>query len=312
MRLAGSTIGAAALAALPLVGVVELGLHVHEVHDAVPESDWVAAKDGIASQIAPDDLVTFAPYWSDPLGREAFGDAIMTMKRAARSDESRFARAWEVSIRGAHDETLSRWKKVSEHTYGRVTVALLENPTPSKVIDDLLDRVHPAHMAVSSVDASGVETPCAFQHGATSGGSTVVPQGLLVPANKFVCQGQGHVGVTVLHALDHHPHLCINTAPAQGATLRLRFAGITFGQSLVGHSGVQWVTERVPSHDRTTIAFSAFDRPLGTHTHKLGAGWVGFELPTPEIAGKKGELVADVGGSVQRYFCFEATTRGTQ
>jgi hypothetical protein len=297
-----------ALAAVPLVGLVELAMHVHQVRDVVDESNWVSARGAVIKDLRPDDLVTFAPYWSDPLGRRTFGDEIMTLRRAARSDEERFPRAWQVSIRGARDATLAGWKKLDEQRHGDVTVTLFENPAPRSVVDDLLDFVGAERMSVSRLDASGVEAPCVFQRGASAGGSTVVPQGLLVPADKFVCQG-GHAGISVLHALDHHPHVCINATPPQGGVLRLKFVGVTFGESLVGHSGVQWVAERNPSQERTTVAFSAFDRPLGTHTHKLGAGWGGFELPTPELEGKKGDLVADVGGSQQRYFCFEATTR---
>jgi hypothetical protein len=308
LRLAFRFPGAAILlSAVPFVGIVELGLHIHQVSDVVPERDWASARDAVAKELGPDDLVTFAPYWADPLGRRTFGDTIMTFERAARSDEARFARAWEVSIRGFHDPTLAKWRKVSEQHHGAVTVALFENPAPEKVIDDLIDFVGPGKMTVSRVEA-GAETPCTFQHGATAGGSTVVPQGLLVPADKFVCGG-GHVGVAVLHALDHHPHVCIEATPLQNATLKLVFKGVTFGASLTGHSGVQWVSERVPSQERTTVAFSAFDRPIATHTHKLGAGWVGFELPTEDLAGKKGDLVAEIGGSQQRYFCFEASTR---
>lgn len=305
LRLAGAAL---ALSALPLVGIVELALHVHQVSEVVPERDWAAARDAVAKDLRPDDLVTFAPFWADPLGRRTFGDAIMTFERAGRSDEGRFARAWEVSIRGAHDPTLARWKKVSETRHGDVTVTLLENPAPEKVLTDLVALVDPSRLSVSRIDASGVASACAFQRGATAGGSTVVPQGLLVPGDKFVCSG-GHVGVSVLHALDHHPHVCINATPLQGADLQLVFKDVAFGEAVFGHSGVQWMTERVPTQDRTTVAFSAFGRPIATHTHKLGAGWVGFELPTPELAGKKGDLVAVVGGAQQRFFCFEATTR---
>jgi hypothetical protein len=292
---------------VPLVGALELVLHVKQTTvDVVPEKDWAAAREAVAKDLKPDDLVTFAPFWSDPLGRRSFGDEIMTPKRAARSDEARFGRAWEVSIRGFHDPTLERWKKVSEQKYGGVTVTLLENPAPEKVVSDLLDFVVPDRLSVSRIDANG-ESQCAFQRGATSGGSTVVPQGLLVPADKFVCSG-GHVGVTVLHDLTHHPRVCINANAGQG-TLRLKFSGVTFGDSIVGHSGIQWMGERAPSHNVATITFIVNDRPIGTHLHRHGAGWVNFELPTPELAGKRADLVADVGGQVDRFYCFEATTR---
>jgi hypothetical protein len=293
-----------------MVSVVELVLHVKQTGpDVVPEADWAAARDLVKAELEPDDLVVFSPFWADPLGRRTFGAEIATMKREGRSDERRFARAFEVSIRGEHDPELARWKKVKEQKTGLVTVNLLENPDYTKVIDDLVDLATPERLAVFRVDASGGEQPCIFQRGQSAGGSTVVPQGLLTPADKFICQGGGHVGVAVLHALDHHPHLCLYATPVSGGILRLRFADVAFGPSLHGHSGIQWQSERTPSAEKVSVAFSALDRPIGTHLHKVGAGWVGFEFPTAELVGKKAELVVDVGHSAQRQFCFEATTR---
>lgn len=292
---------------MPLVGLAELVLHVKQTSsDVVPESDWTAAREIVEAELRPDDLILFEPYWTDPLGRRTFGE-LATMKRSGRSDERRFARAFEVSIRGAHAPDLASWKELEATKVGAITVTLLENPSFTKVIDDTLDLVSPERLSVARVD-DGVEQPCTFQRGASQGGSTVVPQGLLVPADKFVCQG-GHVGVAVLHGIDHHPHVCIYATPMQGASLRMKFSNVTFGSSLHGHSGIQWVVERTPAPDKVAITFSAFDRWIGTHHHKIGAGWVGFELPTVELDGKKGDLVAEIAPSSQRQFCFEATTR---
>lgn len=295
------------LCAVPLVGLAELVLHVKQTSsDVVPESDWTAAREIVKAELQPDDLISFEPFWADPLGRRTFGE-LATMKRSGRSDERRFQRAFEVSIRGAHDTDLAGWKKVKETKAGAITVTLLENPSFTKVIDDTLDLVNPERLSVSRVD-DGVEQPCTFQRGSSQGGSTVVPQGLLVPADKFVCQG-GHVGIAVLHGLDHHPHVCIYATPMQGASLRMKFSSVTFGSSLHGHSGIQWLVERTPTPDKVAVTFSAFDRLIGTHHHKVGVGWVGFELPTAELEGKKGDLVAEIAPSSQRQFCFEATTR---
>ncbi len=293
---------------MPLVSAVELVLHIKQTSsDVVPDSDWELARDAVKAELHPDDLVVFAPFWADPLGRRTFGHEIATMKREGRSDVRRFARAFEVSIRGAHDDELAGWKKVKEAKHGAVTVTLFENPSYTPVIDDVLDLVNSERLSVSRVD-NGVEQACPFQRGASQGGSTVVPQGLLVPADKFVCQG-GHVGVAVLHGLDHHPHVCLYATPMQGATVRMKFSNVTFGPMLHGHSGIQWMAERTPSAEKVAVTFSALDRPIGTHHHKVGVGWVGFELPTPELDGKKADLVAEIAPSSQRQFCFEATTR---
>ncbi len=295
------------LAAVPLLGVLELALHLKQTRsDVTPSADWVAARDLIEADLRPDDLIVFEPFWADPLGRLSFGD-LASAKREARSDERRFRRAYEVSLRGAHHPALASWRELKTTRTGAITVTLRENPAFTPVIDDLLDFVGIDRLTVSRVDANS-EQPCPFQRGATQGGSTVVPQGLLTPAEKFVCQG-GHVGVAVLHALDHRPRLCIYATPMQGATVRMRFANVTFGTSLHGHSGIQWVDERNPADEKVSVAFSAFERPLGTHHHKVGAGWIGFEFPTPELSGKRGELVVELGPSGHRQFCFEATTR---
>lgn len=299
-----------ALAAVPLVGVAELVLHVKQTtDDVVPDADWTAARDSIKAEVKPDDLVLFAPFWADPLGREFFRDELAGIKREARPDESRFARAFEVGIRGAHRPELDGWKKVSERRVGKVTVGLYENPAPVKLQADLTDLVSPERMTVSRLDGAA-ETPCPFQRGPGQPGGLGVPQGPAVPGDKFVCNGGAYVGLAVLHALDHHPHLCIFASPPGGSgALRMKFSNVVFGSSLHGHSGVQWFNERTPSAERIQVAFSAEGRPIGTNSHRVGVGWTGFEFPTPELVGKKGDLVADVTGQGPRSYCFEADTR---
>lgn len=301
------SIASIALAAVPIVGVVELVLHVKQTSDVVPESDWDAAREAVKSDFKDDDLVLFAPFWADPIGREHFGDELAGVKREARPDETRFARAWEVSTRGEHRPEIAGWKRVSEKIAGKITIGLYENPSPARPKTDLVDLVKRGLVNVSKLERGG-ETPCAFQHGVGQPGGLGVPQGPAVPGDKFVCGG-GYVGVAVLHALDHHPHLCIFATPvAPPGAIRIRFANVEFGTAIHGHSGIQWMDERNGGGDRITTTFSAFGSPLGTAIHRAGAGWVNFEFPTPELAGKKGELVADVSGG-QRHYCFEADTR---
>lgn len=308
-RRALAGVGAWLLCLVPLVGLGELLLHAKQVSaDVAPEADWAAARELVEAALRADDLVVFAPYWADPIGRSVFGDEIATLGRAARSDERRFARAFEVSIRGARDEALEGWRELERHAAGAVTVTLYENPAHTEIIDDLVALAAPERLTVSRVDEEA-EQPCRFQRGASAGGSTIVPQGLLTPADKFVCPGGGHVGVAVLHDLGHRPRLCLYATPLQGASLRLRFSGVRFGESLFGHSGVQWVSERKPSAERVSIAFSTPDHRVGDHFHKVGAGWTGFELPTPELDGRTADLVAEIPPASQRQFCFEATTR---
>lgn len=295
------------LAVLPLVGVLELGLFFRDKAAVVGDGDWDAARESVAPELQADDLVLFAPFWADPLGRRAFGPTIMTPARAAFADTTRFKRAFEIAIRGQHRPEIAGWRKVSERKAGAVTIGVYENPTPSVVHTDLVDAARPDRLSVSRVDGA-TESPCTFMHGTTQGGTTVVPQGTLVPGDRFTCQS-GYVGVAVLHDLEHHPRRCIFTS-LPGGGVRLRFKDVRFGGLLHGHDGVQWINERTASGERFVVAFSAFGRPIGQKVHKVGMGFTGFEFPTPEFTGQKGELVVDVSGPTgQRYFCFEADTR---
>jgi hypothetical protein len=299
-----------ALCAVPLIGVVELVLHVKQTtSDVVPDADWTAARDAVKADAKPEDLVIFAPFWADPVGRRWFGDELAGLKREARPDESRFPRAFEIGIRGEHRSELEGWKKLSERQVGKVTIGIYENPAKVVLRTDLLDLATPERMTVSRVEG-GSEAPCPWQHGVGQPGGLGVPQGAALPPDRFNCPNGGYVGLAVLHALDHHPHLCLFASPQGGGSLKIRFSKVTFGTSLYGHSGVQWVNERTPSAERLQVAFSAFDRPIGSNVHRVGTGWTGFEFPTPELAGQKGDLVAEVLSPVpQRAYCFEADTR---
>jgi hypothetical protein len=297
------------LAAIPVVGVIELVLHVKQTSEVASDADWEAAKKAIASEVGPDDLVIFAPFWVDPVGREHFGDALAGVRREARPDETRYARAFEVGIRGEHREELEGWKKTSERTFGRVTVGVYENPAFVKPKLDLVDLIAPDRATVTRVEASGAEAPCNFQIGQGQPGGLSVPQGTAVPGAKFNCQGGGWVGVAVLHAMDHHPHMCIFVSPAgANASVRVTFKNVTFANAIHGHSGVQWIDDRNASGAVTTLAWSAFGRPIGANPHRTGVGWTGYEFPTHELAGKKGDLVAEIAGT-QGHYCFEADIR---
>jgi hypothetical protein len=183
-----------------------------------------------------------------------------------------------------------------------------ENPSFTKPLVDLVDLVGPEHATVVRVDDKG-EAACTWQRGAGQPGGLSVPQGPAVPGDKFVCPGGGYVGVAVLHAIDHHPHMCIFASPpGANGVLRIKFASVTFAQAIHGHSGVQWVDDRNASGEKVALTFSAFGRPIGVNPHRTGTGWINFEFPTPELAGRKGELIAEITGA-QPHYCFEADIR---
>lgn len=288
---------------MPLLGLAELGAHFVETRPIASDADWNAARDYVAANAKPEDLVAFAPRWADPLGREHFGAGIATLEREARPDETRFPRAFEVSVHGSHLKTLDDWKRVGQQRFGGVTVTTLENPSPAHVLDDLASMVDPQRMQVTRGEGE-----CRFSHAMVQSGG--LGFGPAIPGDRFVCSGGAFVGLSVVADLNYVPHRCIYAPPAGGPPTRIRFEGVRFGHALHGHHAIYVEAERDRRGSPVTLTFRAGDTTLGSVEHRDGDGWKPFELDTTALAGQTGDLVAEVSGQGERrMYCFEADTR---
>ena len=293
-----------AFAAVPVVGLLELVAHAIQTRSVASDPDWGAARTYVASQAKEGDLVAFAPRWADPIGREHFGPSLATIEREARPDETRFPRAFEVSIRGAHLPAFEGWQRASEQRFGSVTVTTWENPARAQVIDDLVSLVDPQRLRVSRGDSD-----CNFVHGTPQSGN--LGFGPAVPGDRFVCPGNGFVGVSVVADLDYVPRRCIFAPPPGNAPLHLRFDSVRFGHALHGHHTLYVEAERDKKGAPVTLSFKSGGSTLGTVTHRDGEGWKPFELDTSALAGQSAELVVEIAspGGDRRLYCFEADTR---
>jgi hypothetical protein len=292
---------------VPGLGLLELAAHAVQVRSGARlarEADWTAARDFVASQAKSEDLVAFAPRWVDPIGRERFGPQLATIEREAPADVTRYPRAFEVSVRGAHVADLARWRRSDQRRFGDVTVTTWENPEPAHVLEDLVSLVGPQRLRVSRGDSE-----CGFTHaGAQSGG---LGFGLGVPVDRFVCNSGGFVAVSVVPDLDYWPHRCIFAPPAGGAPLRLRFHDVHLGRALHGHHALYVEAERGRTGAPVTLTFRVGEAVLGTVVHRDGDGWKPFEFDTSDRAGTTVELVAEVSSTSgdRRMYCFQADTR---
>ncbi len=107
---------------------------------SVPDDDaWERAAQLVRAQHRPGDLVVFAPRWVDPVGRLHLGDLI-SLDDAGRMDADKYARIWELSIRGAHAAEVAQLAPAFEQT-GDVTVRRYDQ-TPVHVVADV--RAHVA------------------------------------------------------------------------------------------------------------------------------------------------------------------------
>lgn len=297
-----------ALALLPLAGLVELGAHFWQTSHVVPDRDWQQARDIVRSAAKKEDLISFAPRWTDPIGREIFGDELATLERVARADAERFPRAFEVSIRGGRDPELEGWRVAGEQRTGKVTVRTLENPAWIPTVDDLLSHVNPAGMQVLRRDSRG-ESACAWSPGSAQAGA--LGAGPAVPRDRFSCSS-GAVGITVSADLDYHARRCLMAYPPGGtAALVITFRDVKFGDVLHGHHGLYVEAERQKDGAPVSLAFRSGERSLGKVVHRDGEGWKSFDLPTSELKGQTGDLVAEVTApnGNRRMYCFEGITR---
>lgn len=92
----------AALCALAVVviAVWEIAVLARAHTGAPTDADWQAAAAWVRAQHRPGDLIVFAPAWVDPVGRRWLGD-LVPIADAARMDDARYGRVFELSIRDA-------------------------------------------------------------------------------------------------------------------------------------------------------------------------------------------------------------------
>ena len=298
-----------AFAVVPAVGLLELAAHAVQTHSIPASADWLAARDYVGAQAKAEDLVVFAPSWADPLGREQFGPRLATLEREARADETRFPRALEVSIRGAHLPAFEGWRRADREHFGRVTVTTWENPSAVQVLDDLVSMVAGQHVRVARVDA-GRETDCPFQHGSPQSGG--LGFGPAIAGDRFACAGGAFVVASVVADLDYRPHRCVYAPPPGGnSVVRVRFVGVRLGRALHGHHALYVEAERGRTGAPVTITFKIGDSVLGSVVHNDGDGWKPFEFDTSALAGQRADVIADIGSPSgdRRMYCFEADTR---
>ncbi len=303
-----------AFALLPVLALAELAAHAVEVRGTVPDDDYKAAAQAVGKELRDDDLVIFAPGWSDPVGRMHFG-ALVTPERAAFTDVSRFARAFEVSQGGATRPELAWFQPVSETRHGSLVVRRLDNPRYEKVIDDLLDHVGPDKMTVHARTGAN-DAECRF----VVGGAAAGIWGPATPVKRFQC-GHGHVGVVTMPDLAYTPRRCIYAPATDGATrLRITFLDVKFGAKIRFSHGIHVEGERAKKGAPVEAVFKVpvetkgegeHEKTYGRAVHRDGDGWSTLDVDTRELAGNTGDLVVELHATSaqERKYCFAGTTR---
>jgi hypothetical protein len=302
--------------AVPVLGLVELGAHLHDA-TRIPEPDeWRALAEPVRQMRADDALVVVAPAWAEPMARRALGDELMPLAQVARPDAHRYARAIEISVTGASAQETEHWRAGEERQQGPFRLRVLENPQPPAIQFDFVERFGPEQLSVHlqgpAQGDSESEQPCRFTDSARvrNGGLGGHPT---FPARRFACGGGDaqFVAVTVIDDVDYAPRRCIWAPPTPGGAVVLRYRDVPLGSEIHGHAGFPWVMVRDTDGPPVRLEIRVGGRPIGTHVARDPMGWAPFSFPVGATKGQRAdvELAVRSDGGADRPFCFYADTR---
>jgi hypothetical protein len=241
-------------AALGLLALVETGNALIAPARVASSSDWEAAAAEVRENFRANDLIVFAPYWADQTGRSHLGD-LVSVEMAGHADADRYARVWEVSLRGAHHpEASGKLVKKSEH--GKVTVSLFEKPS-EEVLYDFTSRWQDIRVTVR--DDKG-ELPCARD----------VPGGFRCPGSR--------VEPRTLE-IDYQPKRGL-LIPLETRTTILSFDEAILGSKLVGHTGMHDYYARKNSDGPVDLTVYVDGQKKLEKRTRNEDNWTRFEIPT--------------------------------
>jgi hypothetical protein len=299
------------VASVALLGLLELGLHLHFSHAAPSLDQWSALQPVVARLATPGTLVVTSPEWAEPNARLAFGGELMPLGHVARADESGFEHALEISILGEGASSLQGWQLDHEQREGGFVLRSWTNPHVRPVRYEFIDHLSPADATVSVLRAKGPAEACPYGNGKVTNGD--LGGHPTFPRKRFICSGGEWqmVGVTVIEDQDYRPRRCIWAHPSSRGTLDVRFESVPIGTSITGYGALPYLFERETHGTPIELEVLVGGTSVGRYQHADGEGWKRFELSTAAFAGQSLPVEFQVRSRLvrDRQFCFEASVR---
>jgi hypothetical protein len=258
-----------AAALVALLALVETAVALTAGARVAPASDWQAAAAEVRAGFGPGDLVVFAPDWADQIGRAHLGD-LVTVEMAGHADADRYARVWEVSIRGAHATDANGARLVKESRHGKVRVALYEKPA-AHVIWDFTAHADDARVTQTpgtAPPAGNNETPCYADVGA-----------------GWRCPGSRVERRTL--EIDYRPRRGILAQADSGRTTHIGFTEVPLGATLVVYAGIHDYYARKNGSGLVDFTVVVDGKSLLTARVGNSDGWKRYEIDTRAFAGTR-------------------------
>ena len=259
---------------------------------AVVESTvaMVAPSVAVRAGFRPGDLIVAAPAWADPILRVHLGDLIPP-EIAARMDDDRFARVWEVSQRGAQAPAAAGRTAIVDERFGRLRVRLVERPGEVVSYDFV---AHWADAHVSRRDATGAVVACALA------------------GDRVVCPGPGNSSLhRQLVEVDQKLREALLAEPVAGAVMAIEFPAVPLGRTLVIATGLHDTWMRKAARGTVEARLTVGDQTTELPVTSDDSGWTRTRVDTRTLAGQTGPVRLEITSAApyDRFFAFAAEAR---
>jgi hypothetical protein len=268
-------LGAAAIAAL---AIVEIAQALVAPGRAPNEADWRAAAAQVRAGFRTGDLIVAAPDWADPVLRLHLGD-LLPIPVAARMDDARYGRIWEIGQRGAHvvrpgtgdgaeigsgarGAGAAPGRVALEARFGALTVRRIERPAAA-VTFDFLERWREGIVGRSG--PGGTFAPCAWA------------------TDRFACADGTTVHRELVEVDTRIRRALLAPPPAGAGSLVVSFEAVPLGPTLAVAAGLHDVWAR--KLGTGTVRFQVFVGATRVLDVEIGnrSGWAVHEIDTREV-----------------------------
>ena len=263
------------LGLVPLLGLVELGLHQYFATRAPSFDDYAALAPELLKLKQPGVPVVVAPRWAEPLLRQA-APAAFPIAELTRPEDTGFAMFIEVSLLGSRAPELASLPVREQRQVGAFTLLLHDNPRFSEPRFDFVTAVDAGEVEVfSQLGQERRGCPVVERRQASTGG---LHGPVARPSRRHECPQGRVVAVTIIEDQNYRPHRCILVDPPATGSIVLRFSSVPSSPRLLGFAGFSYFLGRDYQAKLAELRISDGGRPLGQHRAQPSEGWQRFEL----------------------------------
>jgi hypothetical protein len=282
-------LGLAVAAAIAVLAVVETSVALVAPSRAPKDADWEAAAREVRAGFHAGDLIVAAPAWADPILRLHLGD-LVPIDVAARFDDARFPRVWELGQRGAHAPE-ARGAVALERSFGALTLRRVERPAPT-IVYDFQQRWNEARVVRATEGRS--ETPCPWA------------------GDRFQCPDISFNFVRLQTVeVDTKLHRGLLAQPVGAAEVVVEYAAVLLGRELVVATGMHDVWARKAGDGAVDLRVVIDGALAAAITTRNDSGWLLTHVDTAAHAGRTASVrfIITSRAPYQRQFVFAAEAR---